>query len=213
MKVRAAKSARTGALAVLAASFVASAVLRAGDVLAERPELAAAIQEASDAFGRRVGPELIEASRVLAAIEEREAAVAAREAALREREAALSALESRLETRFGEIEAAHDDLAGALRAARGAAEEDVAHLATVYAQMKPARAGALFGTMDPRFAAGFLARMQPQAAAAILAGMDAERAYAVSLIMAGRNAALSGTVGQGAPATPPIAAATEEPGQ
>ncbi|MEL6337439.1 MAG: hypothetical protein AAFQ88_12465 [Pseudomonadota bacterium] len=187
-----ARGARTGALATLALLFVASAGLRAGDVMAERAEVSAAIEEAEALFAQRVGPELLEASATLRALEERESAVAAREAALEARAVELSDVEARLTERLAEIESAQAALEAAVAAARGAANEDVAHLATIYAQMKPSRASALFNEMDPRFAAGFLAEMAPQAAAAVLAGMTADKAYAASLILAARHNAFAG---------------------
>ena len=47
----------------------------------------------------------------------------------------------------------------------------------------------VFESMDVVFAAGFISRMQRDAAARIMAGLSAEKAYAVSVVIAGRNAA------------------------
>ncbi|MEO0822622.1 MAG: hypothetical protein AAF074_19615 [Pseudomonadota bacterium] len=183
---------RTGALGVLAVCFVASAVLRAGEVLAERPELGERLAEAAAGFTERVDPELVENSAVLRELDRQREMLAAREAALAEREAALAETEARMAERLAELKAARDELAAAVAGARGAAEKDVAHLASMYEQMKPKAAGALFNEMAPAFAAGFLGEMRTEAAAAILANMETRRAYAVSVLMAGRNVPLSG---------------------
>ncbi|MEM6973007.1 MAG: hypothetical protein AAF577_09390 [Pseudomonadota bacterium] len=182
---------RTGALTVLACCFLASAVLRAGDVLAERVTSAPALDALGEAFIEREAPDLVGPARLLRELEARQATLDARESAVAEREAAIAEAETRLRGRLAEIRTAHDALRGALAEARGAADEDVAHLTDVYAQMKPAAAGALFNEMPPDFAAGFLARMPATAAAALLAAMQPDRAYAVSVMLATRRAALA----------------------
>lgn len=183
---------RTGALALLAGCFAASALLRAGSVLAEDPGLANGLAEAREAFVRDVDAALVEDTRLKRALEERQATLDAREAALVTRAERLSALEAEIGARLDELKARRDALAAEVDAAADAAEGDIAHLAGVYAQMKPDRAGALFETMDPSFAAGFLAEMPASAAAAVLAAMSAERAYSVSVMMAGRRAGVRG---------------------
>ncbi|MEL6574733.1 MAG: hypothetical protein AAFQ81_02490 [Pseudomonadota bacterium] len=178
---------RTGALAVLAAFFALSAVLRASEVVAElaqRPDLA----EAREGYLEQLEPGLVEAGAVSRALDERAAALEADEAALAEREAALAAAERRLAERLEQLKALREDLSDTLSEARGAAAKDVAHLAATYARMKPKQAGAVFNTMEPTFAAGFLAEMPPDAAAGILAAMEPERAYALSILLASRHA-------------------------
>ncbi|MEM8761302.1 MAG: hypothetical protein AAGE83_13465 [Pseudomonadota bacterium] len=192
---------RTGALAVLAACFLLSALLRASEVvaeLAERPDLAAA----REAYLDRLEPGLAEAGALSRVLNEREAALAAGEAALEERRAALSEAEARLAERLGQLKALREDLAETLAEARGAAAKDVAHLAATYARMKPKQAGAVFNTMEPTFAAGFLAEMPPDSAAGILASMDPERAYALSILLASRHSSLDAAAGDQATAGP-----------
>ncbi|MEM9783553.1 MAG: hypothetical protein AAF899_13890 [Pseudomonadota bacterium] len=182
---------RTGALTILAIGFLASAVLRAGDVLAERASIDGALERVGSAFAEREAPALVEPARLLRELEAREAAVVEREADLRDREAALAASEARLRERLEQLRSARDALRTAMAEARGGADEDVSHLVDVYSQMKPAAAGALFDAMPPDFAAGFLARMPPTAAAGILAAMQADRAYALSVMLASRRADLA----------------------
>ncbi|MEM9762938.1 MAG: hypothetical protein AAF968_10550, partial [Pseudomonadota bacterium] len=76
---------RTGALAVLAAFFALSAVLRASEVVAElaqRPDLTAA----REGYLEQLEPGLVEAAAVSRALDDREAAIEADEAALAERQ-------------------------------------------------------------------------------------------------------------------------------
>lgn len=183
---------RTGALGVLAACFVASAVFRAGDVLAEDPTLASGLRQAREAFSRGLDAGVVEESRMKRDLEERAATLDAREAALAERAERLAALDAELRARLATLKEQRDRLKAELDTVDDAAEADIAHLAGIYAQMKPKRAGTLFETMAPGFAAGFLAEMAPTAAAAVLAEMSAERAYAVSVLMAGRRAQVAG---------------------
>lgn len=189
---------RTGALAVLATCFALSAVLRAGDVLAElatRPDLAAA----TEGYLKRLEPGLQEASAVSRALAEREAAVTEAEDALAARRAALAEAEARISERLEQLKVMRADLHTTLAEARGAAAKDVAHLAEAYARMKPKQAGAVFNAMEPAFAAGFLAEMPPDAVGSILAAMQPERAYALSVLLAGRHASASTLRGEGQP--------------
>ena len=56
--------------------------------------------------------------------------------------------------------------------------------------MNAKEASVLFEAMAPEFAAGFLGRMRADAAAAVMAGLEPETAYAISVLLAGRNAAV-----------------------
>ncbi|MEM6943721.1 MAG: hypothetical protein AAF416_10255 [Pseudomonadota bacterium] len=179
---------RTGALTVLSVFFALSAVLRAGDVVAElsvpRPDIVAAEEE----FLERLDPSLGGASAVARQLDARRAALDAEAAAIDERRAALQEAEARLQERLEQMKEVRIELDSALQEAQGAAARDVAHLAETYARMKPKQAGALFNAMEPSFAAGFLAEMPPDAAAGVLASMQPDRAYAVSLLLASRHA-------------------------
>jgi flagellar motility protein MotE (MotC chaperone) len=124
---------------------------------------------------------------LLAAIRERDAALAAREAKLAEREGLLAMAEGRIKQELEKLEEAEARLAATLNEASGAAAKDVAHLVGVYQTMKPKDAAEVFGEMEPSFAAGFLARMNQDSAGAIIAAMEPNSAYAVTAIMAGRN--------------------------
>ena len=184
--------ARTGALSVLALCFAASAALRAGDVLAERPDLRNRIAQATQLYEERIDPSLREGAAVMEEIARQRAALEAREAEIEAREAELGEVEARMEARLKRLQEVHARLRAEARQARDAAEGDVAHLAETYEAMKPKTAGQVFERMAPQFAAGFLARMSPDAAAGILASMSPERAYAVSVMLAGRNLHLTG---------------------
>ena len=96
--------------------------------------------------------------------------------------------ETEIDRKMAALEEAEANLRATLALANGAAEEDLARLTDVYANMKPKQAAALFEEMDPNFAAGFLGRMRPDAAAAILAGLTPRAAYTISVVLAGRNA-------------------------
>ncbi|MEM0987305.1 MAG: hypothetical protein AAGK00_00385 [Pseudomonadota bacterium] len=184
---------RVSALIVMAGFFVVSAVLRAGDVIAQLPAAG------QDGYGNPVAvqtqpPPEVEEVRVevgpeelLEEIRRQRATLEERESRLIEREQTLQALDDKLRERLVEMREARDRLASTASLVNDAATRDVQHLAQMYQQMKPKQAGQIFNQMAPSFAAGFLAEMRPDAAALILASMDAEKAYAVSLLLAGRN--------------------------
>jgi flagellar motility protein MotE (MotC chaperone) len=186
---------RTRTLTFIAACFVASAVVRVGDMGSAMAQAPAPEPTAPPRAGPARAPTLaeqaaacgVEPGPLIEAIRERAAALEAREARLAERESLLTVAESRVREEIARLEAAESALAATLALADGASERDVAHLVGVYETMKPKDAAQVFAEMDPRLAAGFLARMRADAAAAILAAMDAPRAYAVTVIMAGRH--------------------------
>lgn len=184
---------KVGALVIVAVGFVASALLRAGEVVAKLPE------ETDDGFGNPIAkqqksekpkemdrvvvgpPELIEE------IKELREKLNAREDALSKREMKLRILEKRMKERLKEMRDARERLAATAALVDDAAGKDVRRLAEMYQQMKPKQAGQIFNEMAASFAAGFIAEMRLDAAALVLANMDAAKAYAVSLLIAGRN--------------------------
>jgi flagellar motility protein MotE (MotC chaperone) len=82
----------------------------------------------------------------------------------------LKELQSLLNTRWGEMQQQ--------------AEQDIIHLAKMYASMKAEQAAEIFNQMDPDFAAGFLTELSSEQAGLILANMEKEKAYIVSVSMA-----------------------------
>ena len=104
------------------------------------------------------------------------------------REKLLLAVEARASEKLAELEAAQRALAETADRLDSASSADIKALADMYANMKPAQAGAIFNAMEPSFAAGFLTQIRPENAALILAAMEPQKAYAVSVIIAGRNA-------------------------
>lgn len=178
-------------LAVIAVLFLASGITRLSDGtgLALAREIGAFVSAAyatSPAQGAEDTPGFED---LLAAVRAREAKVAEEERRLDERERALAAASEEIAAQLAALGAAEEELRGLLALADTAAEEDIARLTSVYEAMKSAEAAALFEKMDPAFAAGFLGRMRPDAAAEILAGLPPEKAYALSVVLAGRNAA------------------------
>ena len=187
-------SVRIGALLVVAIGFVASALLRAGEVVAALPE------GTDDGFGNPIAqhvqttPIALPAERtmvgppeLIAEIKELREKLDSREEALSERELKLRILENRMKERLEEMRAARERLAATAALVDDAAGKDIRRLAEMYQQMKPKQAGQIFNEMAASFAAGFIAEMRPDAAALILANMEAAKAYAVSLLIAGRN--------------------------
>ena len=187
-------SIRIGALIVVAVGFVASAVLRAGEVVAALPE------SAEDGFGNPIAQSVQTAPtgspaertvvgppELISEIKKIRENLDAREEALSKRELKLRILENRMKERLGEMREARERLAATAALVDDAAGKDVRRLADMYQQMKPKKAGEIFNEMAASFAAGFIAEMRPDAAALILANMDPEKAYAVSLLIAGRN--------------------------
>lgn len=174
------------ALAVLAAGFVLSAALRAGDVVAALPD------NAGDGFGNLVAhadgaspPQRAET--LIADLRQARAEVSERERRLDERAQTLEAIEARLRQRLEELARAREALESTAALVDGAASRDVRHLAQMYETMKPKQAAVIFDRMTPSFAAGFLGEMDADAAALVLANMEPDKAYAVSLLLATRN--------------------------
>ena len=185
-------SLRIGALVVIAIGFAASAMLRAGEVVAALPE------GGDDGFGNPIAqqkkekPKPVETvvvgpEELISEVRELRESLEAREKALAKREMKLRILEKKMKERLEDMRTARKRLAETAALVDDAAGKDVRKLAEMYQQMKPKQAGQIFNEMAPSFAAGFIAEMRADAAALVLANMDAEKAYAVSLLIAGRN--------------------------
>lgn len=125
---------------------------------------------------------------LLNALNAREARVKKRESDLQVRLQALAVAEKEIKRKIMALESAEQALRDTMAKASTAAEDDIARLTEVYANMKPKQAAALFEEMAPDFAAGFISRMRSDSAAAIMAGLSPQAAYLISVVMAGRNA-------------------------
>lgn len=178
---------RGHALVVLAVCFIASGILRTGDVVAALPE--SRVTEGAEAPANPQPAAVPEPGTLASALLAKQQRIAAREAALDERESALDLVESRLRERLAELIQARRELEETAALVDDAAGKDVKHLVAMYEQMKPKQAGQIFDAMAPGFAAGFLGQMNAQSAALILASMEPEKAYSVSVLLAGRNVA------------------------
>lgn len=126
---------------------------------------------------------------LLSSLKEREERLAAQEAKAAGQARALEIARTEIDKKIAALQTAEGKLAETLALADKAAEKDVSKLVAMYEAMKPKDAARLFGEMDPDFAAGFLAEMRPEAAATVMAGLAPDKAYAISVLMAGRNAA------------------------
>lgn len=179
-----------GALVIVGLLLVSSAIVRVG--AESGAAIALEIQNVRDAQKKTDQPELQDISPDLVALLEqtraRERALDEREAAIAARMQALSLVESAVAEDIARLEAAEERLRKTIATANSAAENDITRLTSVYENMKPEQAAALFRQMEPTFAAGFLGRMRADAAAAILAGLEPELAYSISVVLAGRNA-------------------------
>ena len=175
-----------GALLIIAALFLGSAVLRIVDDGA-----AIALDLASETT-EPAAPALCEAApdveALLDAIRAREERAATQERSLTDRTRALEIAEAAVDGKLAELRAAEESLASTMTQSETAAEDDLARLTAVYENMKPKEAATLFAAMDPNFAAGFLGRMRPDSAAQVMAGLEPATAYSISVILAGRNA-------------------------
>ncbi len=125
---------------------------------------------------------------ILEMFRERERQLLAAEQEAAEREAALDDAAKAIAAQLEELQAAEEKLANTLAMTDEAAAADLARLATVYENMKPADAAALFTEMAPEFAAGFLSLMRPESAAAVMTLLEPNTAHLISIMLAGRNA-------------------------
>lgn len=129
-------------------------------------------------------------SALLKALQARESQVKQREGAMIDQLKALDVARTEFEENMAALIEAEAKLHATLALADNAAEGDLARLTAVYENMKAKDAALLFEEMAPDFAAGFLGRMRPDAAAAVLAGLTPSTGYSISIILAGRNAAV-----------------------
>lgn len=106
---------------------------------------------------------------------------------LREDELSVQARKQELDRRAEELQVLQKMLDERWTRMTAAADQDVEHLAQMYAAMKPDQAAAIFDQMDPSFAAGFLRLMPSDQAGMILADMETSKAYVVSVKLASRN--------------------------
>lgn len=177
-------------LLAIAALFLCSGLVRvalaieavpSADTAADQTEAVAAIQLQCEG---EPGTE-----QLLAEIGKRQRQLDEQTRAITDRMAALRVAEAEVSHDLNLLREAEARLDARLAFAATALTDDVGRLVAMYENMKPKEAAALFQTMDPEFAAGFLGHMRPEAAAQILGGLPPEVAYAISVIMAGRNAA------------------------
>lgn len=176
-----------GALFLVALCLLASGLIRAGLI---GTALAEELAQAAEPVPMAVDCPEPDPDILLTAIRDREDQLAAQELRLADRKQVLAVAEVQLADQIAALEQAEAKLATTLAIADQAAEKDLTRLTAVYENMKPKNAADIFATMDVGFAAGFLARMRPDAAAEIMSGLPTDRAYAISLDMAGRNAAV-----------------------
>jgi flagellar motility protein MotE (MotC chaperone) len=181
-----------GALFAIAIMLLLSGALRfssgVSQAVALEFEKTTESQEAVDKNMRNESePGIAEA---LAAIREREERVTVLEAQLEKRLKAIDLSESIIDEKLRDLVEAEERLRGTIALANSAAEDDLIRLTAVYENMKPKDAAVLFEAMSPEFAAGFLGRMRADAAAAVMAGLEPETAYSISVLLAGRNAAV-----------------------
>lgn len=186
------KRAGRGALSLIAALFLLSALIRIG------PDAGAALASSGllEVDDKRALVEELPKARasdaelqsMLTAFQERDARLVEREAQLEMRLQALLVADREIERKMTALSNAEDALRDTMAYADTAAEGDLASLTAVYENMKPKDAAALFEEMDPDFAAGFLGRMRADSAAGIMAGLSPPVAYSVSILLAGRNA-------------------------
>lgn len=190
-KAMAAPARRQSVLWVMALVFFGSGALRITDQVgtanaAQTDAAEAKVERADLVLGMPLDNQTL--PQILEMFREREDRLIAAEREAEEREAALTEAADALTAQLKELQAAEAKLASTLAMTDEAAAADLARLATVYENMKPADAAALFTEMAPEFAAGFLGLMRPEAAAAIMTLLEPSTAHLISIMLAGRNA-------------------------
>lgn len=169
---------RSLTLPALAACFFSGAGLTIMGTMAAADDPAPKVEERTDDMA------------LLSAIKSRESAVAAREAELSAREKIVAESSAVVQSELRNLQDAEARLAKLVEQIDSASRKDIEQLTAVYAAMKPKDAAALFAEMPPEFAAGFLGAMKPDQAAAIMAAVEPRIGYGISVLLAGRNAAL-----------------------
>lgn len=176
----------------MAIALIVSGALRVAgsvnEVFAQMPGVAWAATAVSEDEASLISTSSV--TRLLEGLKARETELDARERKLALRQEEITQALALIQANLEALQLAETQLQSTLARAGGALEGDVGHLTQVYEAMKPKEAAKLFEQMDTKFAAEFLARMSPTAASGILAGMSTETAYAISLIFAGRHAAV-----------------------
>lgn len=179
------KGGRSYVLIVLAAMFFSAGLSRLGlgvaEVIAEETRADAASSDAPGAPSDDPGD-------LFAALQARKAQLDEYEAELEARAQNLRDAEVELQRSMDELEAAETRLAATLRITETAAEDDLAHLTSVFESMKPPQAAELFSQMDTEFAAGFVSRLRPDFAGEVMSVLDPLIAYGISAVLAGRHA-------------------------
>ena len=124
------------------------------------------------------------------AMEQDQKDIEARIAALRNDEIELKTLKLELTEQADELKLIQEELDERWQRMADTANQDLQHLAQMYAAMKPDQAAGIFNQMDPGFAAGFLRLIPSDQAGLILANMEGEKAYIVSVKIASKNSDL-----------------------
>lgn len=193
-KKKRARRASRGSVLLISFMLLGSAAIRiggeAGKAVAIEVPPTEAEPETAMAEADRATLDRDSMTRMLAAFEAREARIERLEREIDLRKKALEVADQEIAERLAVLEKTEETLRSMLALANTAAEDDVVALTAVYENMKPKEAAALFEEMEPSFAAGFLGRMRPDAAAGIMAGLTPQAAYTISVILAGRNAAV-----------------------
>ena len=186
-----------GVLFVIAAIFFISVVTRildgGGELFAKEIEALSQKQEPQteeEAYDTSQEYSSEQLKTLIRDLRDREKAVEAMENAIKNRMQALKVAEVTFTQNLKKLEDAEAKLRSTMALASTAAEDDLARLTSVYENMKPKDAAALFEEMAPEFSAGFLGRMRPEVAASVMAGLTPNTAYSISVILAGRNAAV-----------------------
>lgn len=194
------RKAGRGSVILITGLLMSSAMLRAfssvalaEDLVAQKATESNHVDPAPPSNLKTEGSDRPSMTRLLKALQEREARVEAGERSLQMRTKALAIADAEVKQRLADMVQAEESLRRTLSLADSAAENDITNLITVYETMKPKDAAALFQKMEPTFAAGFLARMRPDIAAGIMTSLAPEVAYSISVIIAGRNASVPKT--------------------
>jgi flagellar motility protein MotE (MotC chaperone) len=117
---------------------------------------------------------------LLSDLRQRRVALDAQQAALDQREALLAAAGKRIDTRVAELEALQTKLEALEAERRAHEEENWQGLVKLYASMKPRDAAAIFNDLDMAVLLPLVDRMQERKAAPILAAMLPDRARLVT---------------------------------
>ncbi len=147
-----------------------------------------------------VPPPISEGERALLLdLRRRSSELDARAAAVQQREAVLAAAEARLKARLHQLAGLQKRLEALDAARRERDEANWRGLVKLYESMKPADAGAIFNDLDLPVLLPILDRMKAAKAAAILAAMQPERARLVTAELAQSRARANAVPAAGKP--------------